>query len=536
MQIPEDLTGVDEAGLTDLESGLISEFDRLVEDDSADLAQLSELADMIDRVRDERTARVEAAEQRAATVADLTARVKVESADEVSDEDAEVVDVVDDAADEVAEQEPELVTAAARPSATEIARRVPAPEIPEKSDPVVTITASADVPGFAGGANLTLTDVAKAMHARARGLPKKSARASVATIQRPIPEERRIPEGASPALVASILDQAGDVRRLRENGALVAAGGWCAPSENLYDLLDIEGSDGILDLPTVQIARGGLNVPSFIGFGDADGALWTWTEADDIAAADPEYAGPYKACLRIPCPDFTDYRLQADGLCLTHGNLSNTAFPELTERFVRLALTSHRYRMSGLQLTALLGTADNIAITGMPSDASGDILYAVELHAANLRSRWRLANSDVVEVALPAWAAPAVRASFAARAGVALTNVSDADLAAHFAVRGVRVQFVHDMDPLVSGGVYATAYPATVQILSWVSGGYVLGTGGSIDLGVVRDSTLNAVNDYTAAWTEEFWTLVQRGPNAVETELPISVDGITACCPPAEIV
>ena len=44
---------------------------------------------------------------------------------------------------------------------------------------------------------------------------------------------------------------AGDEKRL-PGGSLVAAGGWCSPSETLYDLCQYETVQGILDLPEIS--------------------------------------------------------------------------------------------------------------------------------------------------------------------------------------------------------------------------------------------------------------------------------------------
>ena len=41
-------------------------------------------------------------------------------------------------------------------------------------------------------------------------------------------------------------------------GSLTASGGWCAPSETLYDLCAGETTDGILRVPEVDVTRGGI--------------------------------------------------------------------------------------------------------------------------------------------------------------------------------------------------------------------------------------------------------------------------------------
>jgi hypothetical protein len=51
--------------------------------------------------------------------------------------------------------------------------------------------------------------------------------------------------------------------------------------------------------------------------------------------------------------------------------------------------------------------------------------------------------------------------------------------------------------------------------------------GGVLDLGVVRDSTLNAANDFEL-FMEEFLALVQRHPGALALTIPAAVNGRSA--------
>ena len=44
---------------------------------------------------------------------------------------------------------------------------------------------------------------------------------------------------------------------------------------------------------------------------------------------------------------------------------------------------------------------------------------------------------------------------------------------------------------------------------------------------MVRDSTLNATNDFTAAWAEQFYSVMQLGPAAREITITALVNGIT---------
>ena len=526
--VPAELNTVSDEELVALHDALIAEFDKVHDSGSNDVATLGQIADAVEAIRNETETRQTAAAEAAEAVAALVDRVHKAEEVEVAEEEIAVEAIAEDAEQEVTEEEEEevteevenkeleLVTASApkAPSASAVRRHTVSPEAPKAQGPEVVITAAADVPGYAGGQNIGLLDVARAMHSKARTLNDRSPRVPVAQITYPIAPENKV--GADLAHNLDVLD------RVTKPSALTASG-WCAPSTNLYDLFAIDAGDGLIDLPTVQVTRGGLNVPGFIGFGDAADALWTWTED----SRDDEETKP---CLYIPCPEFSDYRLEAEGLCITAGNLTDRAYPELTQRFVQLAINSHLHRLSAAIIAKITGGATGVSMNAVNSSAAGSILNAIDLQVADYRSQYRMSVNSVLEAVFPLWTRELMRADLAMRNGVALTNVSDDDLAAHFSVRKVRPQFVHDYQPLYGMGA-AVEWPASVSFLLYAAGSYVRGDGGTIDLGVVRDSVLNATNDYTAAWTEQLYLVAKVGPAAREVEVTLSVDGTTACCP-----
>lgn len=562
-QVPAEISTVED--IHALEAELVAEFDTLLDAEEQDLEAMVELAETIESVRVEIKRREEDAAATAEILSELAARVHPAAPEAVDgdedgaegDEEADV-DGADDGAEDVIEEsiteevvevteseEKVPVTAGGsvrpsnrKPSARAIRSQAGTPDVEDTKSPnSVVITAAADVPGLAAGQEISLDQVAQAMHRRARSLPARSNRVNVATFNLPYTQEQKLPEQANPALVASVLDNLANPKRLMQGNSLVAAGGWCAPSEIIYDFFSLESADGLIDLPTVQINRGGVKIPDFFGFGAANDALWTWTEADDIAALENDGGEEdvLKPCARIPCPDFTEYRLEAEGLCITHGNLTDIAYPELGARWLALALNGHLHRVSAAKIQKIV--ADSVAFnpTGIGSDIGGDLLSSVDLVVANLRSLHRLANSAVVETIFPHWTAALMRSNFAARAGVPMTNVSDADVLAHLAARNIRAQFVHGYQPLVNGGALATQWPTELKFLAFPAGSYVEGNGGSIDLGVVRDSRLNETNDFTLAWTEQFYLVMRRGAQALEVTVDTDVFGITGCCP-AEVI
>jgi hypothetical protein len=150
----------------------------------------------------------------------------------------------------------------------------------------------------------------------------------------------------------------------------------------------------------------------------------------------------------------------------------------------------------------------------------------IRLAAADQRSQYRLPEGRSVDVILPSWIVGPLRSTLAMRNGVDMLSVTDAQIRNAFAAEGIRVQFTPDWQPLYSSAP-ATNWPATVTFVMFLTGAYVSIDGGSIDLGVQRDSILNATNDHTVAWSEQFYQVVRRGPIARSYTVELDVTGVT---------
>ena len=344
-------------------------------------------------------------------------------------------------------------------------------------------------------------------------------------------------------------------KRLRpaEMAALTAAGGWCAPSEIRYDFFNVACSGGKIDLPTFGVQRGGLRWPVSPSLADAYSpdlapfgaefsnatVPWLWTETDDAIAATGSLTKP---CIRVPCSSMSEARLECYGVCVTAGNLADDAWPESTRNFLRLleAANGHainsRYISSIRSLTSDVGT---ISCTGV--GAASPLLDTVELAAWDYRQRLGMCPDDVLEVVLPGWVVGPLRQDLGRRTGLAEFSVTDAMILQWFNVRGVRVQLVDDYQVRSAGqpGASAaqTAWPSTVEFMIFAPGTFGLGNGMVLDLGVVRDSTLNSTNDHTAAWYEQCHLIAMFGHLARRYTVNICGSGvtgaanITACCP-----
>jgi hypothetical protein len=523
----------------------------------ADVTAVTELAAAIQAMQTEFSDRQAAAEDRRAAVAQSLASVlgSEETDADVSDETAgdeptetpDVADVPDETAVESvaasAERRGLVISTPLRqgtlnPTLEEIARNAPDPGI-EDLRPDVVITAAADVPRLSPGQHIpTIEDLVAACTDRAKALGISNGNpvfVPLATINRSFPTilDATMNEDAIMQAFEAMVDPHRNSRQGME--ALVAAGGWCAPSEIRYEFFQIAEVAGLWDAPTFGVQRGGIRFPvngglSLFDFFALSGAPasgiptagtmpWEWTEADDIATVTGTGA---KLCLRPPCPSFDEVRLRAFGICVTAGNLTEDAYPELIRHFIAQTVIAHARVINRrhLLLAAAASTATTPAGTNTDSPTT-HILGGYALNAVDYREKHGMAPSAVLEGVLPSWLRELMRSDLAKRNGFGGPeglNVADSMLSNFFDVRDIRMQWVQDWQTRgAAGGIAAvdgsipTNWPTSVQGLLYAPGTFGRGNGMRLDLGVVRDSVLNAENDHTAAWSEEATLIAKFG-------------------------
>lgn len=567
---PSDLTLSSDTELADLEARGSAEFDRVeaIQDvDPETLQYAMRLADDLDRIRAELRVREVRAQanadlQRTRVGEQLAALRERVHGDTATDTHAPATAAVDVEAIAAAAARgataalstfmldrrggsvrPEEIARRATASLAETAAHAPKPKVPEQR---LAVTASVDIPGVAHGGQLAsfeaLTDVvqrkAKSMPIT-RGNPNNQLVASVRNEFGHTLDER-----SSPAEVKELFDY---LTSPDKQQALVAGGGWCAPSEIRYDFFNIACSSGLIDLPTVGVTRGGIQFPvspsladtsisgAFGGFAvtfDGDSNPWLWTEDDDIAAAT---GSPTKPCVRVPCPDFSEERLELYGICLTAGNLANDAYPEATQHMVRLLMSAHDHAVNARLISLMVAASSAVTSIsgGAATDAAAPRIYnAVGLAAADYRERFGMCLDDVLEVVMPAWVREVIRGDLAWKAGVELQAVPNSEIDSYFAARNVRVQWVDDWQVRGTGqfgnATAMTAWPTTADFLIYAAGTFIHGNGMSLDLGVVRDSVLNETNDHTALWSEEAHLVARVGHESRQYRVGFNVNGSTS--------
>ena len=568
VEIPSDLAALTDDELGSFISAAESEFDTLTEGDiDADgLARATQLAESIEAGRGQQGERAAAVEQQKAEVEGLRARVHADPNAEAEPDDGGEGAPIEEGA-EGAPAEPALVAGGRRriPAGdvvrddrsrlnvrlSEAAKRVPAgnaPPVDTQFDASVLV-ASSDIPGFTqGGVIEDMRHLVQAYKQRARSMTavgralasappirgsyldattgaekfgvlghdgdwRDCARVPIAQLQRQF--RHTLDAG-------STVEQAWEVMQAAANPqALVAAGGWCSPSEIRYDFYNVVDMDGNYDLPTTGIQRGGMRWPTSPSFGDlaSSTGLWHWTETQDIAAATGTAQSGSKTCARVPCAAFNEARLEGEGICITAGNLTTDAWPEQIANFLRLVNAAHFHRVNSFFVAQVIANSTAVTLTQTNSSPITDVLAGVEHQAWDLRTKYAMGNSSVLEVVMPSWALGLLRADISRRSGMASADnsfaIEDAMIARWFTIRNIRLQLVQDFDVRGSNqfgqsSALSAQWPA-LRFLIYPAGTWLRGNGLNLDLGIIRDSTLNATNDYTAAWSEEFFLLAKIG-------------------------
>lgn len=571
---PSDLTLSSDADLQDLETRAVTEFNRVSELDSVDpdtLAYAMRLTDDLDRIRGELRVREVRAEQAAALqqsrvaeqLSQLQARVNGAPAGGTPAEPAPVAVDAEAIAQATAQGvtaalstfmmdrrggsvRPEEIARRATASLAETAQHAPAPQVPSQR---LAVTASVDIPGVARGEGLTsLAALADVTSRKAKSMPVTQGTPSeqlVASIRNEFGHghtvDNRTTRGEMKELISFLTSP-------EKQAALVAGGGWCAPSEQRYDFFNIACESGLIDLPTFGVTRGGISFPVSPSLADALGGgtafagfaatlsntstPFLWTEADDIAAAT---GSPTKPCIRVPCPDFDEERLEAYGYCLTAGNLTDDAYPEATQNTLQLLMAAHAHVVNArlIALMLLRSTSATSITGGAATDAAAPRIYnAVGLAATDYRARYGMCIDDVLEVVFPYWVRDVIQADLAWKAGVELGDIPLSEVNRYFTARNIAVQWVNDWQvrgaSQFGNATKMTAWPTTVDFLIYAAGTFIHGNGMTLDLGVIRDSVLNETNDHTAAWSEEAHLVARVGHESRRYTVGFNVNGSTS--------
>lgn len=427
--------------------------------------------------------------------------------------------------------------AAARHLPARTQPRAPAPQGQTGRTAQAALVASSGSPGIDGGEQYdSMVAAARAMMQRQstfRGQHSGSREYyPVVSLRAEYPEDRVLEPGASPqqngAVVASVLNE----------DAIVAAGGTCAPFVVRYDLENISVSDRpVRDiLANFQADRGGIRYSPPYDFTEMDDAVDFWTHADDEDALTNE--NTRKPCVRIECADFVEAETYAVTKCVTFGNLGARTWPERVADALT-SLMAAAARKAERRLLASIADDSTKVTSGEVLGAARDILTTLRRANAYMRNRWRTRDDLAFRCILPAWVRDLMATDLARQLpGDDTISVALAEIEGYFRDMNVNVTWALEgeagQDFTVQGGSSPLqGWPAgtgsvhTVFAYLFPEGTHILLDGGELDLGLVRDSTLNARNDYNM-FSENWEGTAKVGHESLRIDMNVCPDGSTS--------
>lgn len=556
------LTAADQiAALNDAEIGALDVELREVADkildgtakgiDRNDTERLTEIANALEVIRAEAADRVEAAEARQAEVDDIMARIRLdEAAEDDGDDDADAdadaepaeaeadADAEEDADDGEgeaqtieaveAEMEPVMASGVALPTLNELAARVARRQPAPASSGFAARTEHPFIRALErGGKNVTLNDLAQLMSERyddfrgtAPGEGELKFRLGRVDITSQFGEDRFLHASDSQFVNDAKIDAvtASAMRAESWLPEIVASGGFCAPTPASYDIEQISGAQRPVrdSLPRFGADRGGIRFTpppdmSQILIDQVGGAIGIWTNATDTTPGEN-----VKSCQTITCDTVSEVLTQAIYSCLGFGNFGARAYPEWVRAWTLNAAAMWARVAERELLDGISAASTQITDAGIYGFVPELLTHILQLSVGE-RNRQRMDPNTRLRVMLPSWVIAQMQIDVLRQGNVETVIRDEASLRSMFSAAGVNVTLYEDertgAGQIVGAqgqGVGIRDLPDVVEWYLFHEGAFTMLDGGTLDLGLVRDSTLNATNDFRI-FTESWEAVAFRG-------------------------
>jgi len=316
--------------------------------------------------------------------------------------------------------------------------------------------------------------------------------------------------------------------RTSKRGAIVASGGVPLPTNVDYSMdvwatADRPIRDGLV---AFHVDRGGLLYRQPPTLASLSGASAVWTNANDINPTSPTT----KPVHTVVAQGTTQVFINAIPTRLQFGNLMGQFDPETIAANTDLAI-ANAAQVAELELWSNIQgftTAETQWTSAKLLGASRDLFGTLVQACAAYRFTYRLNRDQMLTVIFPSWGLDLIKHDRLLElghddSGTNVFAITDEEVTSWFANQNVDV--IWSLDGLAANagaGTYAAqtfpafaagavpVYPAVVMWNIFIKGSIQFLDGGRLDLGVVRDSTLDATNDYET-FVEPFENVANRG-------------------------
>jgi hypothetical protein len=267
-------------------------------------------------------------------------------------------------------------------------------------------------------------------------------------------------------------------------------------------------------LPVFRAARGGVNVPDATYIGDIETAISSISEADDALGG----TFATKSCQDLTCPDYTEVAVQILAHCRQYGNLNARAWPEKIAHENALTMQALSRTSEDFMLERIKALSVNVT---NGAETLGALIYLVDAivkAAFGIRGRLRMPAGSRFRALLPDYALDLL----------VLDNIqtqfdrfrSRGEIDAY--LRSVGIDPVYYIDGNFAAGddqlpdaaqtaAAIDGFPNELQWALYPEGAFLGIDSGVLELGIVRDSTLNSTNDFQV-FGERFRNVARLAP------------------------
>lgn len=422
------------------------------------------------------------------------------------------------------------------------ARNQPLPEATRSGQAGAVLVASADIPGLPAGQPVDLERWAHGVSRRMEAFGKRAdagadgEKVYFGSIQTEFPEDRYLDDNEA--------ENERKIQAVVAPEALVASGGVCGPVNVDYSIQGIVSQAGrpVRDaMAGFGASRGGLRYirPFTMAGVTADGPAGVWTEATDATPG-----ASTKVHATFNCQSVQEDYVDAITSIVQFGNFQARFFAEQVAAYMQVVDAVHA-RLAEATLLAAIATGSTATVAGNngtgQTGAASEYLAEIDRASAAMRYRHRMAPETPLRLVYPEWFEDMMRADLArelpGNSGGQSERlaVADAEIDAFFRARNINVTNTQDNPTGASvtqgWGVQGVGdlLPWPTKVISWLypEGAWMFLDGGELNLGMVRDSTLNKTNDFQM-FSETFEKAIFRGVESLQITMDLCADGARA--------
>lgn len=499
----------------------------LASDDEAETAELTTTDDVVELSADDDETEATAAEDTTEATADDTVETAAEDTTEATTEATTEFSSEDDM--------PET------PNTANLAQHRPEGVAPvtESAPSSAMLLASNVAPGITEGTVLDRDTLALAITKKRHGMNSGYERTGsyeriiMGTAQSDLPNKVG---GSAEENFEVFSNVQKDWKQFRsQQTALVASGGNCAPLEPSYEFFRLARPLNPVEsaLPTVEAPRGGIRFITPPIWTQAQPGVRVTTEAEDADGYEPDGPTEPKPCVHVECQPIEECRVDAVSQCVTFGNLNYRVFPEQVSAFlddlaVAFTQTKEIHYLDGIDNASTAVTA-----LGSGYGATRSSTLSILQVAANYRRRQHMAPDAVLTLMLPSWFVEFIKVDLINdhMMGLGFLTAGEAEVNAWLASFNLDVAWYYDSATGAGqafndaqGAGNQNVFPSSVVAYIFAPGTFVRLDGGTLDVGIVRDSTLNGTNDLQI-FSEQWIQVCMVGLESIRLELELCPTG-----------